>query len=83
MSLLRKYCNPLFIVYIYITIIAISYVNTSLVYLKRMPKNNYSLAFIIVFWLFGIMLNITLITTILNDPGKVPTNWGFYLDDME
>jgi len=70
---IRKFCNPFFIVYIYLTIIIIAFVNSKLVYLDLMPKNNLSSTFYIwIFWFFAILLNISLIKTIFTDPGKVP-----------
>jgi RsiW-degrading membrane proteinase PrsW (M82 family) len=69
---LRKFCNPLFIVYIYITIVLITFVNTKYVYSEKMPKTIYAVIYISFFWGFAIMLNIALLKTIFTDPGKVP-----------
>lgn len=79
----RKYCNSLFIYFIGCAIIFVIYVNVKLIYLDRMPKCTLTSVYILLFSFFAFMMVWALIKTMITDPGKVPQNWGFFLNDPE
>ncbi|KAL4510762.1 hypothetical protein ABPG72_004916 [Tetrahymena utriculariae] len=80
---LKKLQGNLFVVLIICIICFIYFCNVKLVWIDRRPSNFWTYLYLIIFNLFSFMLAWSLIVTMFTDPGRVPQNWGYFLDDHE
>jgi len=69
---LRKYCNTLFIYFIFATLIFVFTVNLKIVWIDRFAKNKLTVCYLLIFLVSTIMLVWSLLKTMFTDPGKVP-----------
>ncbi|EAS03868.4 DHHC zinc finger protein (macronuclear) [Tetrahymena thermophila SB210] len=80
---LKKLQGNLFVVLIICIICFIYFCNVKLVWIDRRPSNFWTYLYLIIFNVFSFMLAWSLIVTMFTDPGRVPQNWGYFLDDHE
>ncbi|KAM3147807.1 hypothetical protein pb186bvf_000135 [Paramecium bursaria] len=81
--MMRKYINKVFIYLIFFFITYVYLVNVKIVWIDLFPISISQICYLISFTCCSFMLLWSLVKTMMTDPGKVPQNWGFFLDQNE
>ncbi|CAD8201198.1 unnamed protein product [Paramecium octaurelia] len=81
--MIKKYLNKFFIYFICFSIVFVYIVNVKVVWIDLIESSIYRIPYLLLFTILTTLLGWSLFKTMFTDPGRVPQNWGFFLNDPE